>query len=51
MDTYGTSGITLLFIACFETIVIAWVYGKSHHGLAALCYTVLFSMRVVGLLT
>ncbi|XP_068611339.1 sodium- and chloride-dependent betaine transporter-like [Brachionichthys hirsutus] len=27
MDTYGASGITLLIIACFETIAIGWVYG------------------------
>ncbi|XP_051546830.1 sodium- and chloride-dependent GABA transporter 2-like [Myxocyprinus asiaticus] len=29
MDTYGPSGTNLLFIACFETVVIAWVYGAS----------------------
>ncbi|KAM6961577.1 sodium- and chloride-dependent betaine transporter-like [Tautogolabrus adspersus] len=29
MDTYGPSGISLLLIACFETIVIAWVYGAD----------------------
>ncbi|ROL50095.1 Sodium- and chloride-dependent GABA transporter 2 [Anabarilius grahami] len=29
MDTYGPSGINLLFIACFETIVVAWVYGAN----------------------
>uniref|UniRef100_A0A8B9K1C4 Transporter n=1 Tax=Astyanax mexicanus TaxID=7994 RepID=A0A8B9K1C4_ASTMX len=29
IDTYGPSGINLLFIACFETIVIAWVYGAD----------------------
>ncbi|XP_058628104.1 sodium- and chloride-dependent GABA transporter 2-like isoform X3 [Onychostoma macrolepis] len=29
MDTYGPSGTNLLFIACFETIVVAWVYGYS----------------------
>uniref|UniRef100_A0AAY4EH78 Transporter n=1 Tax=Denticeps clupeoides TaxID=299321 RepID=A0AAY4EH78_9TELE len=29
IDTYGTSGNTLLFIACFETIAIAWVYGAD----------------------
>lgn len=36
MDTYGASGITLLFIACAETVVIGWVYGEpalSHDGL------------------
>uniref|UniRef100_A0A8C5E6T7 Transporter n=1 Tax=Gouania willdenowi TaxID=441366 RepID=A0A8C5E6T7_GOUWI len=27
VDTYGPSGTTLLIIACFETIVVAWVYG------------------------
>uniref|UniRef100_A0A3Q1K462 Transporter n=1 Tax=Anabas testudineus TaxID=64144 RepID=A0A3Q1K462_ANATE len=27
VDTYGPSGTSLLIIACFETIVIAWVYG------------------------
>lgn len=31
VDTYGLSRITLFSIACLETIVIAWVYGKSHH--------------------
>nr|XP_040030089.1 LOW QUALITY PROTEIN: sodium- and chloride-dependent betaine transporter-like [Gasterosteus aculeatus aculeatus] len=29
IDFYGPSGITLLFIACFETIVIGWVYGAD----------------------
>ncbi|XP_051544675.1 sodium- and chloride-dependent GABA transporter 2-like [Myxocyprinus asiaticus] len=29
MDTYGPSGTNLLFIACFETVVIAWVYGAG----------------------
>ncbi|XP_060886339.1 sodium- and chloride-dependent GABA transporter 2-like [Labrus mixtus] len=29
IDNYGPSGISLLFIACFETIVIAWVYGAD----------------------
>ncbi|XP_016418747.1 sodium- and chloride-dependent GABA transporter 2-like isoform X2 [Sinocyclocheilus rhinocerous] len=29
MDTYGPSGTNLLFIACFETIVVAWVYGAN----------------------
>ncbi|KAL6116780.1 uncharacterized protein ACO6RY_14726 [Pungitius sinensis] len=29
IDYYGASGITLLFIACFETIVIGWVYGAD----------------------
>uniref|UniRef100_A0AAY5L8T3 Transporter n=1 Tax=Esox lucius TaxID=8010 RepID=A0AAY5L8T3_ESOLU len=29
IDTYGSSGISLLFIACFECIVVAWVYGKA----------------------
>lgn len=28
VDTYGPSGTSLLFIACTETIVIGWVYGK-----------------------
>lgn len=28
VDTYGPSGTSLLFIACAETIVIGWVYGK-----------------------
>lgn len=31
MDTYGPSGTSLLIIACFETIVVAWVYGESRH--------------------
>ena len=35
IDTYGPSGTSLLIIACFETIVIAWVYGKSCHWLKA----------------
>ncbi|KAG7454478.1 hypothetical protein MATL_G00260150 [Megalops atlanticus] len=29
IDTYGPSGTTLLFIACFETVVIGWVYGAD----------------------
>ncbi|KAK2859000.1 hypothetical protein Q5P01_003620 [Channa striata] len=29
VDTYGPSGTSLLIIACFETIVIAWVYGAD----------------------
>ncbi|XP_070709608.1 sodium- and chloride-dependent GABA transporter 2-like [Pempheris klunzingeri] len=29
MDTYGPSGTTLLIIACFENIVIGWVYGAD----------------------
>ncbi|KAJ8373536.1 hypothetical protein SKAU_G00041160 [Synaphobranchus kaupii] len=29
IDMYGPSGTSLLFIACFETLVIGWVYGAS----------------------
>ncbi|KAK2892606.1 hypothetical protein QQF64_035646 [Cirrhinus molitorella] len=29
MDTYGPSGTNLLYIACFEAIVVAWVYGAN----------------------
>ncbi|XP_030630095.1 sodium- and chloride-dependent betaine transporter-like [Chanos chanos] len=29
VDTYGPSGTNLLFIACFECIVIGWVYGAD----------------------
>ncbi|KAF7670032.1 hypothetical protein LDENG_00074300 [Lucifuga dentata] len=29
IDSYGPSGVSLLFIACFETIIIAWVYGAD----------------------
>ncbi|KAJ3612167.1 hypothetical protein NHX12_020444 [Muraenolepis orangiensis] len=29
MDTYGPSGVSLLFIAGFETVVIGWVYGAD----------------------
>ncbi|XP_032361228.1 sodium- and chloride-dependent betaine transporter [Etheostoma spectabile] len=29
IDTYGPSGTTILMIACFETIIIAWVYGAD----------------------
>ncbi|XP_038594853.1 sodium- and chloride-dependent GABA transporter 2-like [Micropterus salmoides] len=29
IDTYGPSGTSLLIIACFETIAIAWVYGAD----------------------
>ncbi|XP_069556463.1 sodium- and chloride-dependent betaine transporter-like [Brachyistius frenatus] len=29
VDTYGPSGTSLLIIACFETIVVAWVYGAD----------------------
>ncbi|KAL4659542.1 sodium- and chloride-dependent betaine transporter-like [Arapaima gigas] len=29
IDTYGPSGTSLLFIACFETLSIAWVYGAN----------------------
>ncbi|KAF3705140.1 Sodium- and chloride-dependent GABA transporter 2 [Channa argus] len=29
VDTYGPSGTSLLIIACFETVVIAWVYGAD----------------------
>ncbi|XP_035383929.1 sodium- and chloride-dependent GABA transporter 2-like isoform X1 [Electrophorus electricus] len=29
VDRYGPSGTNLLFIACFESIVIAWVYGAD----------------------
>nr|XP_023671825.1 sodium- and chloride-dependent GABA transporter 2-like isoform X2 [Paramormyrops kingsleyae] len=29
IDTYGPSGTSLLFIACFETISIAWIYGAD----------------------
>lgn len=28
MDTFGASGLTLLFIACCETIAVSWVYGN-----------------------
>lgn len=38
MDTYGPSGTSLLIIACFETIVIAWVYGESRHWPLSLHY-------------
>lgn len=34
VDTYGPSGTSLLIIACFETIVVAWVYGKSCHSVS-----------------
>lgn len=37
MDTYGASGITLLFIACCETIAVAWVYGKMSSYQFLLC--------------
>lgn len=30
MDNYGASGITLLFLACCETIAVAWIYGNSN---------------------
>lgn len=30
MDTFGASGLTLLFIACCETIAVAWIYGNSN---------------------
>ncbi|XP_037615891.1 sodium- and chloride-dependent GABA transporter 2-like [Sebastes umbrosus] len=29
VDTYGPSGISLLLIACCETIIIGWVYGAD----------------------
>ncbi|XP_072311165.1 sodium- and chloride-dependent betaine transporter-like [Eucyclogobius newberryi] len=29
IDTYGVSGLTLLFIAIFECLVIGWVYGAD----------------------
>ncbi|KAJ8245619.1 hypothetical protein GJAV_G00272690 [Gymnothorax javanicus] len=29
IDQYGPSGTSLLFIACFETLVIGWVYGAN----------------------
>lgn len=29
MDIYGASGTNLLFIACFETVVIGWIYGAN----------------------
>ncbi|XP_071392467.1 sodium- and chloride-dependent betaine transporter-like isoform X2 [Centroberyx affinis] len=29
IDNYGPSGTSLLFIACFECVVIAWVYGAD----------------------
>ncbi|XP_076860841.1 sodium- and chloride-dependent GABA transporter 2-like isoform X2 [Brachyhypopomus gauderio] len=29
VDRYGPSGTNLLFIACFETVVIAWGYGHT----------------------
>lgn len=29
IDTYGSSGLTLLFIAIFECIVIGWLYGAD----------------------
>ncbi|XP_075967643.1 sodium- and chloride-dependent betaine transporter-like [Anarhichas minor] len=29
IDTYGASGISLLSIACFECVVIGWVYGAD----------------------
>ena len=28
-DTYGASGLCLLWVAFFETVVIAWIYGKD----------------------
>lgn len=31
IDVYGASNVSFLFIACCETIAIAWVYGKSRH--------------------
>ncbi|KAG7273030.1 hypothetical protein CRUP_017507 [Coryphaenoides rupestris] len=32
VDLYGPSGVSLLFIACFETTVIGWVYGEEGEG-------------------
>ncbi|CAB1346184.1 unnamed protein product [Coregonus sp. 'balchen'] len=29
IDSYGPSGTSLLFIACFECIAVAWVYGAN----------------------
>ncbi|KAL0963035.1 hypothetical protein UPYG_G00348760 [Umbra pygmaea] len=29
VDTYGPSGISLLLIACFECIAVAWIYGAN----------------------
>ncbi|XP_058273602.1 sodium- and chloride-dependent GABA transporter 2-like isoform X2 [Hemibagrus wyckioides] len=31
IDMYGPSGTNLLLIACFETVVIAWVYGADRY--------------------
>lgn len=42
VDTYGPSGISLLIIALVETIVIGWVYGKSHHSVLSMCYIIFF---------
>lgn len=33
MDSYGINLITLLFIAIFETISVAWVYGETRDDL------------------
>lgn len=33
MDSYGINLITLLFIAIFETISVAWVYGETQDDL------------------
>lgn len=34
-DYYAASGTCLLFVAVFETVCIAWIYGESH--LRVLC--------------
>ena len=28
-DTYGASGLCLLWVAFFETVIVAWVYGAN----------------------